>query len=67
MRRRLWVPLLAMSVLGGSGCLSDQYRYDRMFRGKMAPDFELTSLDGTTVRLSDMRGKPVLLSFWGHF
>jgi len=29
-----------------------------------APDFELTALDGETVRLSQLRGKPVLLSFW---
>jgi thiol-disulfide isomerase/thioredoxin len=29
-----------------------------------APDFALTSLDGTTMRLSDFRGKAVLLNFW---
>src|SRR6202167_940456 len=29
-----------------------------------APDFTLQSLDGKTVRLSDFRGKPVLLNFW---
>ncbi len=32
--------------------------------GKPAPDFELTDLDGNSVRLSDLRGKPVLLDFW---
>lgn len=31
--------------------------------GKPAPDFELTDLDGETVRLSDLQGKPVLLVF----
>jgi thiol-disulfide isomerase/thioredoxin len=31
---------------------------------KMAPDFSLQSLDGKTVRLSDFRGKAVLLNFW---
>jgi len=33
-------------------------------RGKAAPDFELTSLDGRRVKLSDYRGKAILLNFW---
>jgi peroxiredoxin len=32
--------------------------------GKPAPEFELKSLDGRQVRLSDYRGKAVLLNFW---
>jgi peroxiredoxin len=32
--------------------------------GGVAPDFELKSLDGKQVRLSDYRGKAVLLNFW---
>lgn len=32
--------------------------------GNLAFDFELQTLDGKTVKLSDLRGKPVLLNFW---
>ena len=30
----------------------------------IAPDFNLMSLDGSRIRLSDLRGNVVLLSFW---
>ncbi len=32
--------------------------------GKLAPDFQLYSLDGQAMSLSDFQGKPVLLNFW---
>ena len=32
--------------------------------GSLAPDFEVTTLDGATVSLQDMKGKPILLLFW---
>ncbi len=32
--------------------------------GKPAPDFELTGDDGERVRLSGLRGKPVVLYFY---
>ncbi len=31
---------------------------------KQAPDFALKTLDGQIVKLSDFKGKPVLLNFW---
>ncbi|MFD1031219.1 peroxiredoxin family protein [Metaplanococcus flavidus] len=33
-------------------------------KGETAPDFELTTLDGQTARLSDYKGKKVILNFW---
>ncbi|WP_194841202.1 peroxiredoxin family protein [Sporosarcina cascadiensis] len=36
-------------------------------RGDLAPDFELTTLAGETVKLSDYRGKKVMLNFWGSW
>ena len=29
-----------------------------------APDFTLTLLDGKTLSLADLKGKPVLVNFW---
>jgi len=37
------------------------------FRGGMAPDFELPDRDGNIVRLSDYRGKKVLLLTWASW
>ena len=36
----------------------------RITRSTVAPDFSLESLEGKTMRLSDFRGKAVLLNFW---
>ncbi len=33
-------------------------------KGKLAPDFSLVTLDGKPAKLSDFRGKAVLLNFW---
>jgi len=41
-----------------------QRKLDAKFKGKPAPDFELTGLDGQKVKLSDQKGKPVLLAFF---
>lgn len=35
--------------------------------GDQAPDFTLTTLDGTKVTLSDYRGKPVVVNFWASW
>ncbi|OZU90219.1 cytochrome C biogenesis protein [Virgibacillus indicus] len=32
--------------------------------GEIAPDFELETLEGETVKLSDYKGKKVILNFW---
>jgi thiol-disulfide isomerase/thioredoxin len=35
--------------------------------GNVAPDFELPTLDGKNFRLSDLRGKAILLNFWATY
>lgn len=35
--------------------------------GNLAPDFQLSGLDGQIISLSDFRGKPVLINFWASW
>jgi thiol-disulfide isomerase/thioredoxin len=35
--------------------------------GNVAPDFDLQTLDGKSLKLSDLRGKAVLLNFWATY
>jgi hypothetical protein len=35
--------------------------------GKVTPEIEAEDIDGVTFKLSDYRGKVVLLDFWGHW
>jgi thiol-disulfide isomerase/thioredoxin len=44
-----------------------QYRAPRFVTGEQAPDFQAVLKDGRSVKLSDLRGKYVLLQFWGSW
>ena len=35
--------------------------------GSVAPDFVVADLDGTPIRLADLRGRPVMLNFWASW
>ncbi|CUU34777.1 MAG: TlpA family protein disulfide reductase [Armatimonadetes bacterium] len=52
--------LLAIGCVVGALALQER----GLPKGTQAPDFELQTLDGKTVTLSKLRGKPVLLDFW---
>jgi thiol-disulfide isomerase/thioredoxin len=55
-RKALVLSILAMALL--FGCTA------RNETSAAAPDFKLQDLNGKTIRLSDFKGKPVLLDFW---
>ena len=46
------------------GCSTGQTPTGGTQTSKLAPDFQLLSLGGQSVSLSDFRGKPVLMNFW---
>lgn len=46
------------------GGMVDQAGLPSPFVGNRAPDFELQTLSGSTIRLSGLQGKVVILNFW---
>ncbi|MBM4436016.1 MAG: redoxin domain-containing protein [Actinobacteria bacterium] len=61
----LAVRLGAGDARGGFGIIALGRAVD--LKPRPAPDFELTAYDGTRVRLSDHRGKVVVLNFWASW
>jgi len=64
----LFTALALLAVLA-TGTVAHQDAYSQLGavypqRVKQAPDFKLQTLDGKPMRLSDFRGKPILLNFW---
>lgn len=62
--------MLAWSLyefFGSSGNVADQSSTGEdtgLDRGQAAPDFEVETLEGDTMKLSDYRGEPVIINFW---
>jgi cytochrome c biogenesis protein CcmG/thiol:disulfide interchange protein DsbE len=77
MFNRIWFGLVIIVVIGASigfsffsnedGTQTDKKNNKKENSEKkypLAPDFELSDLDGNTVRLSEYRGKVVIIDFW---
>lgn len=65
-RNVIVVVLLVLPIVGilALGFGRDPHAVPFALRGKPAPEFELRTLDGKAVKLSELRGKPVVLNFW---
>lgn len=55
----IWIALTAWMSPQGGGSVPPAPR-----QGFSAPDFELRTLSGEPIRLSDLVGKPVIINFW---
>ncbi|MCI0521059.1 MAG: TlpA family protein disulfide reductase [Chloroflexi bacterium] len=70
-RRRVWA-LLGSGLLIWAAILGGAWLLPRLISppdselriSGRAPDFELETTAGTTVRLSELRGQPVVINFW---
>jgi cytochrome c biogenesis protein CcmG/thiol:disulfide interchange protein DsbE len=60
-----WGGLFALLILVFFGLMRAQKGQFKI--GERAPDFTLTTFDGQTYRLSDLRGKVVLLNIWASW
>lgn len=58
---------LLVVVVGFIAAVIVKYREPRFVAGEIAADFTATLADGSSVRLNDLRGKFVLLQFWGSW
>ena len=65
--KRVFLGLMACALLATISCTSaDARNFHAQRRNKPAPDFKLTALDGGNVRLSEQKGKPIVLAFFAY-
>ncbi len=58
------VVILPLILLFAWGFSIDPHEVPSVMAGKPAPDCQLRGLDGVPVRLSQFRGKPLVVNFW---
>ena len=58
------VLLFFVLLLSGTGTVHAEQSLTELPAGVVAPDFELMDTEGNRHRLSDYRGRPVIINFW---
>lgn len=70
-KARLWLRtvILTVFIVAVAYTLFQTFNKDHevVAEGDMAPVFQLNNLDGEVVALKDLRGKGVMLNFWGSW
>jgi hypothetical protein len=61
--------LAAIALIGCPWGVAYRGCYERLFlaTGRQAPEIEGEDIDGVPFKLSDYRGKVVVLTFWGFW
>jgi peroxiredoxin len=66
-----FIGLFLISVIGMGGYLLGGHRitvlqasHSSLSIGSKAPDFKLININGEPIKLSDLRGHPILINFW---
>ncbi|MEX1031356.1 MAG: redoxin domain-containing protein [Paenibacillaceae bacterium] len=71
MKNRRWIQVIVMGAIllvGGYTIGTTLWGTDTPVKpGYKAPDFSLVGIDGQQYKLSDFKGKAVVLNFWGTF
>jgi len=60
----LWIPVLLYSLRFAICFVYEASASSLVQKGRVAPNFEVVDLNGNPFKLSDLKGKPVLLNFW---
>jgi len=63
--KKIIVGLMCILIVSGFNMQAQEKDIDNIIKmNQEAPDFEVKTIDGKTIKLSDLKGKVVLVNFW---